>query len=119
MKFLADENIEREIVASIRDMGFQVTYISEEVTSLTDNEVLKIANRKKLIILTNDKDFGELTFQQKLTSNGIILLRLDSEKVEIKINKLKLLLERFKDKLSGHFVVITENKVRFREITNK
>ena len=51
MKFLADENIEKEIVASIRDRGFQVTYITEEVPSLTDNEILKIANRKKLVFL--------------------------------------------------------------------
>ncbi len=57
MKFLADENIDRQIVAALRQSGHDVTYVAELDPGITDDQVLDIATREGLLLLTADKDF--------------------------------------------------------------
>jgi len=62
MKFLADENVEKQIVDWLRKNGFDVLFVTEFAKSATDDELLEKAKRDSRILLTNDKDFGELVF---------------------------------------------------------
>lgn len=62
MKFVADENIAKLIVERIRQEGHEVIYIAELSPSLIDSEVLKVANQDGAILLTGDKDFGEMIY---------------------------------------------------------
>ena len=71
MKIVADEGIESKIVAILRENNFQVLYIAELFPSIPDEKVLEIALNEAAILLTKDKDFGELVFKQKLTHKGI------------------------------------------------
>jgi len=75
MNILADENLESEIVTALRLAGHSVSDIKEIRPGVDDPEVLSIANRTDAILLTNDKDFGELVYRDRLFSTGIILLR--------------------------------------------
>ncbi len=112
MKFIADVNVEKSIVDELRNMSYDVMWIVELDPYLEDTEILKIAHRENRILVTNDKDFGEIVFRQKLLSSGILLLRVKGQRVKEKINLLhKILLHP--DKLKGYFVVVTENKIRF------
>lgn len=83
MKFLADENIEKPVVDHLRQEGFDVCYISEETRSLDDDRILAWANQEDRILLTNDKDFGELVFRQKRVRTGIMLLRFRREEADL------------------------------------
>ncbi len=74
MVFCADENIESGIVKFLRNKGYEVFYVSETYPSILDAEILEYANKNNMIILTNDKDFGELLFLQKRVSAGILLI---------------------------------------------
>lgn len=65
MRFLANENIEKRIVTFLRNSGYDVTYCAEMRPRLDDETVLEIANAEHRIIITNDKDFGELTYLQR------------------------------------------------------
>lgn len=81
---------------------------------MSNGEVLEIANREKRILITNDNDFGEIVFHQRMLSYGIILFRVKSQKIEKKIHLLSRLLSKENiSKIRKQFVVITENKVRF------
>jgi predicted nuclease of predicted toxin-antitoxin system len=71
-----------------------------------------LANIENRIIITNDKDFGELIYLQKKISTGIILFRVKEQRVEDKVNLIKYLLENFNEKILNHFIVITEEKIR-------
>lgn len=62
MKFLADENVDGQIVERLRLEGYNVRYIAETDAGISDNEVLDMANREGLLLLTADKDFDELVF---------------------------------------------------------
>jgi predicted nuclease of predicted toxin-antitoxin system len=113
MKFLADVNIEKPIVDEMRKMGYDITWVTEINYYLEDIEIFKLAKNENRILLTNDKDFGEIVFRQRLTPAGIILFRIKGQDVREKVKSLKKLLTFYKDKIARHFVVVTKEKIRF------
>jgi predicted nuclease of predicted toxin-antitoxin system len=76
MKLLADEGIDKPIVDALRNAGFDVVYILESSPSVKDDFILSLANSEKRIVITQDKDFGELVFRLKQAHYGVILIRL-------------------------------------------
>lgn len=75
MRFVADENIEREVVERLRQAGHSVWFIIEMTRGIKNGAVLAFANQQQALLLTADKDFGELIFRQQLGSLGVVLLR--------------------------------------------
>jgi len=81
-----------------------------------NQDILKFiedVNVEKRILITNDKDFGELTFMQKKLSSGIILLRIKRQRTDDKVKILKKVFQNYKDKILNNFVTITDKKIRF------
>lgn len=76
MNFLADEGVDRQIVERLRQIGHQVLYIAEMEPGISDDEVLERANDNEALLITLDKDFGELVFRQAKVNAGVILVRL-------------------------------------------
>lgn len=113
IRFIADVNIEKSVIDFLIDAGYDVKWIPEYNCGICDDELLQMALKEKRILITNDKDFGELVFLQKKASSGIILFRIKGQKVEYKVNLMKKLLLNFSDKLIKYFVIITEKKLRF------
>lgn len=81
-RFLADENIPLEVVDILTKKGFDIQSISILNPGIEDTEVLKLAWREKRVLITFDKDFGELVFKRKLRSRGVILLRIHPYSVD-------------------------------------
>lgn len=115
MKFFVDESVEYRIVVFLRNLGYDTVSVSESFPSLNDTDILSSAYKEKRILITNDKDFGELIFRCKLPHKGVILFRLSEETCQSKEQKLNYVLEKFKDKLSHSFTVVTDTKIRFRK----
>ena len=113
LKFIADVNVEKGIIDYLLECGYDVKWIPDYNCGITDDELLKIANEEKRILLTNDKDFGELIFLQKKHSLGIILFRIKEQQTQIKLDLISRLLEKYEDKILYHFIVITKIKFRF------
>lgn len=113
LKFLADVNIEKQIVEYFLENDYDVKWIPDFDCSMLDEELLSMTKEEGRILITNDKDFGEHIFLQKRQSSGIILLRVKGQETIKKISLIKKLLENYQDKLLNHFVVITERKIRF------
>ena len=90
----------------------QSGFPSEYNCEMLDDELLHWANIENRVIITNDKDFGELIFLQKKISTGIILFRVREQRAENKVNLIKHLLENFSEKILNHFIVITGEKIR-------
>jgi predicted nuclease of predicted toxin-antitoxin system len=116
LKFLADECCDTGLVASLREDGHDVLYVVERKSGVSDDEVLLDAYKEGRILLTEDKDFGELVYRLKKPSRGIILIRIDVEERHMKWAQLKKLIENYKERLPGHFVVIDTQKFRFRSL---
>lgn len=115
MKILADENIEGEIVAALREAGHSVSDIKEISPGVEDHNILEIAKNLDSILLTNDKDFGELIYRDSLESNGVILLRFGKLEINEKIELLLGVLEERESEIDGAFTVITTTGVRIRK----
>lgn len=113
MKFLVDESVEFPIVTFLRKNKFDALSIAEGNAGLGDADVLALAVVEKRIVITNDKDFGELIFKYKLPHKGVVLIRAAKENSRSKITILKSLLEKYSRKLPDRFVVVTDEKVRF------
>jgi predicted nuclease of predicted toxin-antitoxin system len=76
MNFLADESVDFQIVDRLRQEGHLVRYIAEIEAGVSDDVVLNLANKEASLLLTADKDFGELIFRQHRLAEGVILIRL-------------------------------------------
>lgn len=76
MKFFADESVDRHIVERLRREGHRVWYVAEMDPGIPDDVVLALANQETALLLTADKDFGEIVFRQRLHTHGVVLIRL-------------------------------------------
>lgn len=119
LKFIADVNLEKPIVEFISKEGYDIKWTPNFNPKITDEDLIKLARSEKRILLTNDKDFGELIFLQKKLSHGIILFRIKGQATQIKLDLIKKLITLYIDKLSGHFTVISRNKFRFVSMEDK
>jgi predicted nuclease of predicted toxin-antitoxin system len=104
------------MVTSLKNDGHDVLYVLEKNPGVTDDEVLLDAYNEKRILITEDKDFGELVYRLKKPAEGIILIRIDVEQRHLKWSRIKKLIEKHEGHLSGHFVVINTQKFRFRPL---
>ena len=112
MRFLVDECTGPAVAQWLVRQHHDVFSVFDEIRGADDREIIRIANEQNRILITNDKDFGELVFREKKPHKGVILLRLEDERAANKIDVLEHLLEKYENSLSGHFSVVTETTVR-------
>ena len=112
MRFLVDECTGPAVARWLIEQHHDVISVFDEIRGADDEEVIRIASEQDRILITNDKDFGELVFREKKQHKGVILLRLEDERGANKIAVLKNVLEKYENSLPGHFFVVTETTVR-------
>lgn len=113
MKLLANENIPRLAVEALRGAGHDVAWIVERAPSVADEDVLTLAIKEARILLTFDKDFGELAFGRGLpTDCGVVLLRLPPIPTQVAGQIVRALETGVV--AAGKFVVIETDRVRER-----
>lgn len=115
MKLLADENIESEIVTALRSVGFEVADIKDIDPGINDDDVLRRAKTSNAVLLTYDKDFGELVFRERLATNGVIFLRLPNTPRSEKIRRVVEVLSDHEVDLVGSFTVVSVRGLRIRK----
>lgn len=114
MNLLADESVDFGIIEALRTQGYKVEAIIEINPSIDDDEILEIAIEKDSLLLTEDKDFGELTYRLKKPNRGILLIRLSGLTIEKKIEMVLETLDKYENELKDHFSVLSANKLRIR-----
>jgi predicted nuclease of predicted toxin-antitoxin system len=114
VNLLADENVDRPIVERLRREGHQVRYIVEIQKGVSDDEVLDAANSEHSILITADKDFGDLIFRQNRVAAGILLIRLEGLPAERKAEVVAGAIVEHGAELSGAFTVVSRGSIRIR-----
>ncbi|VVB94115.1 Uncharacterised protein [uncultured archaeon] len=114
MNFLADENVDRQIVERLRHENYDVRYSAETDAGISDDEVLDLANREELLLLTADKDFGELVFRQRKITCGVVLIRLAGLTPERKAQIVVDTIKKHGTALLNAFSVVTIGTIRIR-----
>lgn len=118
MKFVADECCDLTMVDLLREEGHDVTYIPEIEPGISDSSVLLKSFEQNRILITEDKDFGNLVFRLKKPCFGIILLRFNPLEKELKLSQVRRLTKSYSSKLPGNFVVVDSEKIRIRPLLN-
>lgn len=112
MRFITDENIGPTVTKWLVSKGYQVFSVYDETPGLADEEILNKGFQEDYIVITGDKDFGELVYKNQLPHKGVVLLRLSDETPPSKIKVLAQLLSQYADQLPNKFTVVTEIGVR-------
>ena len=106
--FLADENIHPDLITYLRHQGISIVSVKEETLSGTsDEDLIQLAEKERLIILTHDSDFGKIVFTNKGIHIGIIYLRPGHISPAFHIHTLQILLQTKLD-LSIPFMLVAE-----------
>jgi len=116
MKFLLDENVDVRLAAFLQSQGHDVKSIVYDYPhSLADTHVLAIARSEQRIVITNDRDFGELIVRHRLPHTGVIYVRLGRYvPLPTLIERLTVVLTHYREQLD-HFLVVTTHRVRVRQ----
>jgi predicted nuclease of predicted toxin-antitoxin system len=116
VRFVADESIDRQIVEVIRRNGNKVFSVAESSPGIPDTEVLNRANEDRAILLTADKDFGDLVFRQHWVHPGVVLVRLAGYAPNVKAEIVAAAIKAHGHELAYGFSVITGRAVRIRRV---
>jgi len=117
MRLVADESVDVPIVQRLRSDGHEVVSVSEVGPGLSDDEVLDIAKEEDALLLTADKDFGELVYRQGKASSGVLLIRLAGVTAARKAALASALFADHEAELKGAFTVLSPGVVRIRSGT--
>ncbi len=114
IRIVADESIDYSIVRKLRLNGFNTLAICEANHSLLDHEVLSMAVKHKAILITEDKDFGELVYRFKMKHCGILLIRLGDFSSDEKANFVLKAVSQYYKQLKNIFSVLDKKRIRIR-----
>ena len=116
MRFLADENVPGSAVVALADQQHDVAWVRETAPGMGDAEVLAWAVRESRIVLTFDKDFGELARRSSLPAScGVILFRVPMPRPGDAGTSLAAMIVARQD-WAGHFSVVEPGRVRLRRL---
>ncbi len=116
MLILTDENIPRSVVIGLREAGHDVLWVKEVMRGVDNDVILARAMAEGRVVVTFDKDFGELAFRSRLPSTcGVVLFRITQRGRE---HDTRVVLDtlRSRDDWSGYFWTITDDRIRQRPL---
>ncbi len=116
MTFFADEGLDASIVEALRALSYKVIYAAEDYISASDEKLLNAARQQEAILVTKDKDFGEMVIRQRLLTHGIVLIRIDELSLQPNVDFIITTLTTYIEKLAGCLTVIQEKRVRIRKL---
>ena len=116
MRIVANENVTRTVIEELRRRGHDVLSVKESLRSEKDSVILARAQAEERLVVTHDKDFGELAFRFGLpATSGVILFRLSGSNPDADNDRILEVLEGRSDR-GGHFSVVTDDRVRMRRL---
>ncbi len=118
MKFLLDESCDAAVAKVLEEDGHDISKVSQVSKGVTDEEVIKLALEQNRILLTEDKDFGQLVYAAGKETCGVILFRFPSKEREVMARKVIELVNVEKEMLQTSFVVLELDKTRIRRKSN-
>ncbi|MBS3908037.1 MAG: DUF5615 family PIN-like protein [Actinobacteria bacterium] len=115
LKFLVDVGVGKRLEEWLKDQGYDLKSIRDIDPRMLDKEILKVAVFENRMVITMDKDFGELVFNSRLPHGGVLLLRLEDAKSDEKIEIMNKILDEHSDKLLNKFCVYKNGRLRIRK----
>lgn len=116
MRFLTNENVAASVVARLREAGHDVLSAKESMRGRPDRDILATAVAETRILVTFDKDFGELAFRSALPmACGVVLFRMTGRGRNQDVQRVSDVL-RSRNDWAGSFWTVTEDRIRRRPL---
>jgi predicted nuclease of predicted toxin-antitoxin system len=112
VRFVADESCDFAVVRALRASGHDVVAIAEISPRLSDQKVLALAHDEMRVLVTENKDFGELVYASKLRTSGVVLLRFAADARSAMAEATNGAVDSLGDKLLRRFTVIEPGRIR-------
>jgi predicted nuclease of predicted toxin-antitoxin system len=115
VKLLVDVGVGKVVEDWLRTQGHNVLTVRDLDPHLPDEEILERAVREKRLIITMDKDFGELVHRSERQHAGVLLLRLEAADSATKVAVVQRIFEQREARLLGKFAVYRRGQLRIRK----
>jgi predicted nuclease of predicted toxin-antitoxin system len=112
MRFIVDECTGSNVAEFLKQDGHEVISVFDDLRGVTDDFLLEKCFAENYILITSDKDFGEMVFRLNQNHKGIILIRCTPNNFQTRIIVLSKLLKNYMPNIENNFVVVTNTKVR-------
>lgn len=112
MQFLADESCDFAVVRALRAAGYDVVAVSELEPGADDERVLSLASAQQRVLLTEDKDFGVLTYARQQSNSGVVLVRYPANVRRSVGAAVVRAVTELASRLVGGFVVVEPGRAR-------
>ena len=116
MRWLADACVPATLVRELRADGHDASHMQEIAPRDEDEQIIDRASKEFRLLLTEDKDFGELVFRWGRPVPGVVLIRIESERNQLKWMQLQSAIAQFGENLFGRHTVIEESRFRSRPL---
>ena len=116
LKFLIDVSAGRGIEKYLREEGYDMRAVRDIDPRMEDEDIIRIAVSKDRMVVTMDKDFGELVYHCSMRHSGVLLLRLEDETGSEKLRVVKHIMENYSSKIKNCFCVFQNDRLRIRKI---
>lgn len=114
LKFLVDAGVGRKVEQWLIATNHDVKTVRAIDPKMPDYAILQIAVNENRIVVTMDKDFGEMVYRDTQIHAGVLLLRLDEATSEEKVRVVAQIIQDHAGKLEGRFSVYQSGRLRIR-----
>jgi predicted nuclease of predicted toxin-antitoxin system len=111
---LVDVSAGQAIVEALRNLSHDVVSVRDRDPRMADVDILTWAVAEERLVVTMDKDFGELVYHAGQSHHGVLLLRLEDARIAEKERVIREIFTRYGDQLPGRFSVYQDGRLRIR-----
>jgi predicted nuclease of predicted toxin-antitoxin system len=116
MRFLADESCDFSVVRALRAAGYEVSAVRDLAPGAPDETVIAMAAQENRVLLTEDKDFGQLVYAGSGRTQGVVFIRYPSSARTQVGSAVVDLVGKMGSGLRGRFVVVQPGRARVVEL---
>jgi len=116
LKFLVDVGIGKKVEAYLKSQGYDTKTVRDIDSRMEDKEIIQKAVSENRMVVTMDKDFGELVYHSSMKHSGVLLLRMEDATGQEKLQIIKNILTKYSEQIKNCFCVFQNNRFRIRKI---
>ncbi len=116
LKFLVDVGVGKQVEEYLKTQGYDTKSVRDIDTRMSDEDMIRLAASEYRMVITMDKDFGELVYHSGMEHCGVLLLRLENAAGKEKLEVIIYILSNYSSQIKDNFCVYQNNKFRIRNI---
>jgi predicted nuclease of predicted toxin-antitoxin system len=116
LKFLIDVGVGKKVELFLKEQGHDIKTVRTIDPQMPDEEIIRLASSEDRMIITMDKDFGELVYHSKMNHRGVLLLRLEDATGDEKQEVVANILAEYSAEIVNCFCVFQNDRLRIKKI---